>query len=109
MTAEVFSSGSYKKQRKKDGGFSSRVSVTEGTQEQSRVRAVTAPQMAKPPLARSYSPPSEALEFEPVMRPKTSPQTSLPSDDGSLDLGMVTKTQHKMLSDRSRKGKKRAK
>ena len=33
------------------------------------------------------------------------PQTSLPSDEGSVDLGLVTSKQHKQLSDRSRKGK----
>ena len=112
MTAEVFDSGSYidpPREKKKDGGFSSRVSVTEGTQEQSRVRTVSAPQMAKPPLARAYNPPSEPLEFEPVMRPKTPPQTSLAPNGDSVDLGLVTKTQHKMLTDRSRNGKKRAK
>ena len=38
---------------------------------------------------------------------RRAPQTSLAPDGDSVDLGLVTKQQHKMLTDKSRQGKKR--
>ena len=101
MTAESFSAGNYSRANKpKDRdseNFNDRVSLTHGTREQSRVRTVLAPQMAKPPLARSYRPPAEPMEFEPVMRPRT-PQ--------AVDEGKLKANQAKMLTSRAKRKRK---
>ena len=110
MTAEKFTAGSYTRQNapqeREEEGFCDRVTVTEGTTPPSRYRPDGADSVHRDSV-REYVPhDTNHAPYESAKR-RNAPQASAPPSGGPIDLGKVTAKQHKMLADRSRKGKKK--
>ncbi len=112
MTAENFRSDFKHKQtsaKDLDGYFGSRVWVKEGQTPPSRSRPVQNPEAGNVHRSsvKEYVPHDTSHEpYTTAHRPESPQVSSTPVGD-SLDLGQVTAKQHKQLSDRSRKGKKK--
>ena len=116
MTAESFSAGKYTRQNepqeREEGSFNTRVTVTEGTQPQSNSRLVQAkPKGLDNPesgnihrsTVKAYEPPK--LDHKPYTtahRPEHSPSSE-------FDLGDLTRTQERMLSNKQKAKYKKAK
>lgn len=110
MAAEKFTAGRYCRQNapqeRCDEGFSHRVTTTEGTATPSRYRPEGADSVHRDSV-RGYVPHDTNHAPYESAKARRAPQASVPSGEGPIDLGSVTAKQHRMLSDRSRKGKKK--
>ena len=110
MAAEKFTAGRYCRQNapveRCDEGFTQRVTTTEGTAIPSRYRPLGGDSVHRDSVKEYIPHDTNHAPYESAKR-RNAPQTSSPSGDGNFDLGQVTAKQHKMLTDRSRKGKKK--
>jgi len=107
----VYRAGKYVRQNepqeRSEGSFNTRVTTTEGTRPPSRYRPDGEGSVHRDSVKEYVPHDTNHAPYESAKR-RNAPQTSLAPNGDSVDLGLVTKQQHRMLSDRSRKGKKKA-
>lgn len=110
MDSEQFTAGSYCRQNapkeRCDEGFTQRVTTTEGTRAPSRYRPDGADSVHRDSVREYVAHDTNHAPYESA-KARRAPQASVPSSEGPIDLGQVTAKQHRLLSDRSRKGKKK--
>lgn len=109
MTAEVFRAGRYVSQEARDPeepkGFCNTMSTVEGTVTPSRYRPDGGDAVHRDTVKEYVAHDTNHAPYESAKR-RNAPQVSAPPEVGPIDLGQVTKAQHKQLTDKSRKGKR---
>ena len=112
MSAEVFRAGKFVSQEPRDPedpkGFCNTVSTVEGVTPPSRWRPEGQSGLHRTSVETYEQASTDHEPFTTAHRPNPAPQVSAPPEVGSIDLGAVTKAQHKQLTDKSRKGKRKA-
>lgn len=110
MSSEKFTAGRYVRQntpaQREEEGFFDLVTVTEGTRPPSGLKHPTQGSVHRNTVTEYVPHDHNHAPYESAKR-RNVPQASVPPSGGPIDLGQVTAKQHKMLSDRSRKGKKK--
>ena len=119
MTARVYRAGRYVSQPSRDPeepkGFNNTMRTVEGTATPSRYRPDGGDAVHRDMVKEYVQHDTNHAPYESAKR-RNAPQVSAPHNrtsgelrsGGSIDLGAVTKAQHKQLTDKSRKGKRKA-
>ena len=110
MTARVYRAGRYVSQEPRDPedpkGFCNTMKTMEGVTPPSRYRPDGGDSVHRDSVKEYVAHDTNHAPYESA-KARRAPQASVPFGEGPIDLGQVTAKQHKMLSDRSRKGKKK--
>ena len=110
MSSEQFTAGSYCRQNtpqeRVEEGFNQRVRTTKGTTPPSRYSPDGADSVHRDSVRQYVPHDTNHAPYESAKRRNT-PQTSPPPNGGDFDLGQVNSKQHRMLSQRARKGRKK--